>query len=250
VIFGRHPAVPFFLLIALSSNALGFAVLAPAVTADWRQLTLLFPIMIAAIGAALALRVRHTQSFWPYLVIGGGLSWLALVVGGVHPALALVPIVPFMPHAARDPGFLVDAPATAHDTLNEFERWVRHPAQVALLLFGLVTGGVLLRALDHGTLAMPTAVLVGKPLGLLAGVLVAHALGLHLPLRVGWRELVVVGFISTVGFTMALFFATVAVGPGAVLSELKMGGLLTLIGALLAVAAARALRVGRFGQRS
>ena len=249
VIFGRHPAVPFFLLIALSSNALGFAVLAPAAAADWRQLVLLTPLMLAAIGAALALRLSGTQSFWPYVMIGGTLSWLALVLGGVHPALALVPIVPFMPHAARDPGFLVDAPATAHDTLNEFERWVRHPAQVALLLFGLVTGGVLLRALDHGTFAMPTAVLVGKPLGLLGGVVVARALGLHLPLRVGWRELVVVGLIATVGFTMTLFFATVAVGPGAVLSELKMGGLLTLAGALLALAAARALRVGRFGQR-
>lgn len=250
VIFGRHPVVPFFLLVALSSNALGFAALAPAAAADWRQLTLLAPLMIAAIGVALALRMRGTQSFWPYFVVGGGLSWLALVLGGVHPALALVPVVPFMPHGARDPGFLVDAPATAHDTLNEFERWIRHPAQVALLLFGLVTGGVLLRALDHGTLAMPAAVIVGKPLGLLAGVLVARAVGLHLPFHVGWRELVVVGFLTTIGFTMALFFATVAVGPGAVLSELKMGGLLTLAGALLALVAARALRVGRFRHRS
>jgi NhaA family Na+:H+ antiporter len=91
------------------------------------------------------------------VVIGGGLSWAALLFGGVHPALALVPIVPFMPRINRDPGFLVDAPAAAHDTLNEFERWCRHPAQVALLLFGLVTGGVLLRALDSGTLAMPAA---------------------------------------------------------------------------------------------
>ncbi len=48
---------------------------------------------------------------------------------------------------------------------------------------------------------------------------------------------------------MALFFATVAVGPGAVLSELKMGGLLTLLGAALAVGAAWFLRVGRFAVR-
>jgi NhaA family Na+:H+ antiporter len=166
----------------------------------------------------------------------------------VHPALALVPIVPFMPRATRDPGFMVDAPATEHDTLNEFERWCRHPAQVALLLFGLVTGGVMIRALDHGTLALPAAVLVGKPLGLFAGVLLARGLGLHLPFHVGWRELVVVGFLTTIGFTMALFFATVSVGPGAVLSELKMGALLTLTGGLLAVTAARLLQVGRFAR--
>jgi hypothetical protein len=48
------------------------------------------------------------------------------------------------------------------------------------------------------------------------------------------------------GFTMALFFATVAVGPGAVLSEIKMGALLSLSGGVGALAAAWLLRVGRF----
>ena len=249
VIFHRHPVVPFFLLIALSSNALGFAALAPAAAADRLQAATLIVLMAAAVGAALVLRLRGTRSFWPYVLVGGGLSWLALMLGGVHPALALLPIVPFMPRAARDPGFLVDAPAAAHDTLNEFERWCRHPAQVALLLFGLVTGGVLIRALDHGTFALPAAVLIGKPLGLFAGLALARALGLHLPFHVGWRELVVVGFLTTIGFTMALFFAAVSVGPGAVLSELKMGALLTLAGGLAAFLAARVLRVGRFAHR-
>jgi NhaA family Na+:H+ antiporter len=249
VIFHRHPVVPFFLLIALASNVLGFAALAPAAMAEQLQPVILVVGMTAAIGAALALRRRGTRSFWPYVLVGGGLSWLALILGGIHPALALVPIVPFMPHAARDPGFLVDAPATEHDTLNEFERWCRHPAQVALLLFGLVTGGVLVGALDHGTLALPATVLVGKPLGLFAGVALARALGLHLPFHVGWREVVVVGFLATIGFTMALFFASVSVGPGAVLAELKMGALLTLAGGLLAFLAARLLRVGRFAHR-
>ena len=43
---------------------------------------------------------------------------------------------------------------------------------------------------------MPAAVLIGKPLGLLAGVVLARVLGLHLPFHVGWRELVVVGFLE------------------------------------------------------
>jgi Na+:H+ antiporter, NhaA family len=248
VIFRRHPVLPLFIVVALSSNALGFAALAPAATARQFQPATLLVLMTAALGVAFVLRRRGTRSFWPYVIAGGGLSWAALVFGGIHPALALVPIVPFMPRAAHDPGFLVDAPAAAHDTLNEFERWSRHPAQVALLLFGLVTGGVLLRALDAGTLAMPVAVFAGKPAGFFLGVALALALGLHLPFHVGWRELVVVGFLTTIGFTMALFFATVAIGPGAVLSELKMGGLITLAGGLMAIAAARVLHVGRFAR--
>jgi NhaA family Na+:H+ antiporter len=246
LIFGRHPVVPFFVLIGLASNALGFAVLAPQATSTRLQLLTLVSLMAAAIGAAALLRWRNVRSVWAYLVVGGGLSWSALILGGVHPALALVPIVPFMPRGTSDPGFMVDAPPEAHDTLNEFERWCRPPAQAALLLFGFVTAGVPLRALDSGTLALPVAILIGKPLGLAIGVALARTFGLHLPHHVGWRELSIVALLSTVGFTMALFFATVAVGPGPVLSELKMGGLWTITGAALAWAAAWLLGVGRF----
>jgi Na+:H+ antiporter, NhaA family len=249
LIFGRHPVVPFFLLLALSANAFGFVVLAPAAASFPVQHMTLLILMAAAIGAAAILRHRKTTTVWPYIVIGGGLSWCALLFGGIHPALALVPIVPFLPHAARDPGFFVDAPPHAHDTLNEFERWCRHPAQVALVLFGFITGGVPLRALDWGVLSMPLAILIGKPLGLLLGIGCARAFGLRLPYHVGWRHLIVVAFISTIGFTMALFFATVAIGPGAVLSEIRMGALLTLTGGLAALAAARWLQVGRFSDR-
>ena len=169
VIFRRHPAVPFFLLIALSSNVLGFAALAPAATADQLQ-----P------GSWSGSWRRHWR---PRSVFGGGAYGAfgriscrrRTVVAGAGPrrrpscARARPDRAVHAARGARS-GFLVDAPATEHDTLNEFERWCRHPAQVALLLFGLVTGGVLFRALDDGTLALPAAVLIGKPLGLLAGV--------------------------------------------------------------------------------
>jgi NhaA family Na+:H+ antiporter len=246
LIFGRHPVVPLFLALGLASNALGFAALAPKAMATEFQALTMVSLMAAAIAIVSALRGRGIRSFWPYLLIGGGLSWSALTLGGVHPALALVPIVPFMPGSRRDPGFMVDAPADVRDTRSEFERWCRPPAQVALLLFGFITAGVPLRALDWGALSLPLAILIGKPLGLLIGVAVARVSGFELPRHVGWRELTVVALLATIGFTMALFFATVAIGPGPLLSELKVGALWTVTGALLALAAARLLRVGRF----
>jgi Na+:H+ antiporter, NhaA family len=249
-IFGRHPLVPFFLLLAIAANVLGFVALAPAAAASQMQYLTLLALMASAITAALILRRHRVRSFWPYIAIAGTLSWLALLLGGVHAALALVPIIPFLPHAARDPGFFVDAPEAARDALNAFERWCRHPAQVALLLFGIITAGVPLPALDWGTFAMPLAIAVGKPLGLALGIMTGMMLGLHLPHHVGWRQLIVVACLSTIGFTMALFFATVALGPGPVLSEIKMGALLTLGGAGGAVAAARFLHLGRFARHA
>jgi NhaA family Na+:H+ antiporter len=246
-IFGKHPAIAFFLLLAISANGLGFMALAVVDPIKEIRLETAIPLMLAAIGAALALGRAKVRSFWPYVIVGGGLSWSALFVGGFHPALALLPIVPFLPHAARDPGFFVDAPARAADALNRLERWFRHPAQAALFGFGLVNAGVPFGALEAGVWSLPLATLVGKPLGLLVGVALGTALGLHLPRGLRWRDMVPLGFISAAGFTMALFFATATLGPGQMLSELNMGAVLSVGSCVVAVGVAKLLGAGRFG---
>ena len=247
IVFGRHPAIAFFLLLAISANGLGFIALAIADPIRELRPGIALPVMLAAVGVALLLRRTRVMSLWPYVIVGGGLSWCALFVGGFHPALALLPIVPFLPHAARDPGFFVDAPPRAADPLNRLERWCRHPAQVALFFFGLVNAGVPFSALEAGIWSLPLAALAGKPLGLLAGVAFGAALGLHLPRGVHWRDMVPLGVISAAGFTMALFFATATLGPGQMLSELKMGAVLSVGACVVAIGIARVLRLGRFG---
>jgi NhaA family Na+:H+ antiporter len=247
-IFGAHPAVPFVLVLGIAGN--GFGLLALAVTGAapaLEPITGTVLMLLALLLAAMLRRLRE-RSLWPYVVGAGAFSWSALYFSGLEPAFALLPILPFVPHARRDPGFFVDAPPSAHDPLNRFERIVRHPAQAALLLFGLVNGGVALQTLDWGTLAFPASVFLGKPAGVVVGVLAGRALGLHLPERIGWRELVVIGLIASIGVTVALFFAAACVGPGPTLSQLKLGALISVAGGLLAAAAAFVLRAGRWRQ--
>ena len=247
LIFGRHPVVPFFVLIAICANGLAILALAGTGALTRVRFDVLVALMAGALAVAMGLRRARVRNFWPYVLVAGGLSWCALYFGGFEPALALVPIVPFLPHARRDPGFFVDAAPDARDALSRFELWSRHPAQITLFLFGLVNAGVPFKALYWGTWGLPAATLVAKPLGLLLGVAAALLLGLHLPHRVGWREVIVVGFISTIGFTMALFVATGALGPGPALSAVKMGALASIGGGLVAVGAAALLRTGKFG---
>ena len=177
----------------------------------------------------------------------GTLSWLALFLGGVHPALALVPIVPFFPHGRHDRGLFVEPAPQAHDTLTLFERWWRLPVEGVLFLFGLVNAGVPLHGLEVGMWAIPIAALA-RPIGIVAAAGVAIAAGLHLPQRVGWRELLVVGCTASIGLVFALFFATAVMPLGPLLLEMKMGALVTIAGGGLAFAAARLLRVGRFAR--
>lgn len=247
LIFGRHPAVPFLLLLAIAADGIGLAAVAVLhPVGDAHPVIGLF-LMVAAIGGAAVLRHRRVKSFWLYLLGPGVASWTALFVGGVHPALALVPIVPFFPHGRRDRGLMVEPLPQAHDTLTMFERWWQLPVEGVMLLFGLVNAGVPLHGLEEGMWAIPIAAL-GRPFGIAAAVGIAISAGLHLPLRVGWREVLVVGCTATIGLVFALFFAAAVMPLGALLLEMKMGALITIAGGGLAFAVARVLTVGRFAR--
>jgi NhaA family Na+:H+ antiporter len=244
----RHPAIPFLLLLAIADDAFGLAILAGFYPAGPLRPVECAVLLLVAVVVAYGLRRRRVRSFWPYLLGAGSVSWIALWRGGLHPALALVPIVPFLPHAARDPGLFVPAPATDHDTLSEMDHWWRAPVEGVLCAFGLVNAGVPLRSAGIGTWAVLAAILIGKPAGITAFTFAGRAAGLHLPASFGWREVIVVGCAAAIGFTVALFFATAAFPGGLALAQAKTGALLSVGGALLATAAAAVLRVGRFSR--
>ena len=245
-IFRRHPAIPFLLLLAIADDALGLVILAVFYpVGDLHLLTGLL-LMAAAILVAYALRRKGVRAYAPYVVAGGVLSWAALFWGGLHPALALVPIIPFLPHAAHDPGLFVEAPAGASDALSEFEHAWKYPVQGILFFFGLANAGVPIGQYGTVTWAVSIAILAGKPIGIGAAVAVAVAVGLKLPRHVGWRDVAVVGCAAGIGFTVALFFATASFPPGPRLDQAKLGALLSVVSAALAFAVAGVLKVGRF----
>jgi NhaA family Na+:H+ antiporter len=244
----HHPAIPFLILLAIASDAFGFVAVALFNPTRDLHLGVGAILLLVAMTMASGMKRKRVRSFWPYLAAPGSLSWFALYWSGLHPAIALVPIMPFLPHAARDPGFFVDAKPGDKDTLSQFEVFWRYPAQIALFFFGLVNAGVPFGALEEGTWALPLAVLIGKPIGLLLAAGLAVVGGLHLPRQLGWKDLTVIGFIAAMGFSVGLFFCSALFPPGQLRSEMSMGVLLTLIGGLLALVACRIFRVGRFAR--
>lgn len=246
LVFGAtHSAIPFLLLLAIADDALGLLVIAAFYPTGPLRLTEFAVLLGAGMLLAWWLRKRQVVNFWPYIVGGGLLAWIGFYRGGLHPALALVPIIPFLPHTARDRGLFVEAPH-AHDTLNEFEHVFKWPVDVMLFFFGLVNAGVVLNNAGAGTWFVLISILIGKPLGILAATAIAALAGLHLPRAVTWRDMTVVGIIAGIGFTVALFFATAAFPYGRLLDETKIGALLSISATLIALVAAKILKVGRF----
>jgi NhaA family Na+:H+ antiporter len=245
LIFHRSSMLPFFLLIAVVTDVVMVAVMGvqqPFV--DIRPGGLV--LMLAALALAAVMRRVRVRSFWPYIAICGLLSWWALYLEGMHPALALVPIVPFLPHEPRRLDLFADP--KGGDQVHHFEHEWNELVQPILFLFGLVNAGVLLQGYGTGTWALVAAVVIGRPAGILLALLGAALVGMHLPRGIGWRELLVTALATTSGFTFALFFATGLIPPGPVLSEIKIGALASAVGGLLALGTARLVGVGRFAR--
>jgi NhaA family Na+:H+ antiporter len=249
-IFGpRHAAIPFLLLLAIADDAAGLLVLA----LFYPQAPLQPLMLVALVGAAMAVAwwmhyVAKITSFWWYLVLPGVLSWLGFYWGGLHPALGLIPVIPFMPHAESDLGIFNREELGRDDTLDAFENWWSHPVELILGAFGLVNAGVAIASVGTVTALVLAGLLVGKPVGIVFFVGTARRLfGLQLPEGMDFRDLTVVGLLAGIGFTVALFMATAAWGPDPLqahtLEAAKMGALLSFAGAPLAFAAARIFQV-------
>jgi Na+:H+ antiporter, NhaA family len=244
-----HAAVPFLLLLAIADDALGLVVLALFYpTGTVRPLA--FVVMLAvALSVCWMLRRNRVMQFWPYVLIGGATAWFAFFRGGLHPALALVPVVPFLPHAARDVGLFEEPLEPGRDALAKFEHVMRVPAEIVLFLFGLVNAGVPFTRAGVGTWIVAAALVAGKPLGIVLAAIVGQQFGAALPSAMARRDLFVIGCVAGMGFTVALFFCTAAFPDGPLLDQTKIGALLSFAAAPVATVAALVLGAGRFARR-
>ena len=264
IVFGAgHPAIRFLLLLAIADDAAGLIILA-----IFYPTGELAPVwLLLSLGAALGVYflfndlprrfdrgnqlrpnstwMRQKLSFWPYL-IAGCLSWYGFMRAGIHPALGLLPIVPTIPHADRPFGIFAEAEAHLKDLLNWMEHHLKYPVEIVLFLFGLFNAGVEFSAIGAPTWLVMAGLLIGKPVGIfLMGYFGARILGFGLPEGMRMPDLVVLGCVAAIGFTVALFVASVAFPGGAVQDAAKMGALFSFGAAAVAVIAGKLFRVER-----
>lgn len=258
LVFGAgHPAVRFLLLLAIADDAGGLIILAifyPSgeLAPEWLLVSLAAAVAVFVLANWLPryldrgnqLRpnstwVRNKLSFWPYL-IAACVSWYAFQESGIHPALGLLPIVPTIPHADRAFGIFSEAEVYLTDLLNHIEHSLKHPVEIVLFFFGLLNAGVAFSAISEPTWLVLAGLLIGKPVGImLFGALAAHVLKLGLPAGMRTIDLFVVGCVAAIGFTVALFVASVAFPAGAVQDAAKMGALFSFGAAIVSIIAGR-----------
>jgi len=238
-----HPAIPFLLLLAIADDALGLIVLAIFYPSGAVSATLLAGFLLPAVALAWLLKRFGVEQFWWYLLGPGVLSWTGLYLGGLHPALALVPIVPFMPSGKLALNVIGREEPVRIETLHHFEAWWKIPVQFVLLAFGLVNAGVPLTSVGVVTWVIAGSLVIGKPIGIVATTLMAELIGFRRAAGLDYRALVTLGVMAGIGFTVALFFTTASFKPGPILDQAKMGALFSFFAAFVAIAVGRALGI-------
>ncbi len=215
-------------------------------------------LALAGLVLLLAFQKLGVRRAWAYL-IPGLVVWAGTYAAGVHPTLAgvvvgvLTPVRPWFgarelaDHATAtaealrtdevDRRGVVATAAELHLPLREavapVERlehalhgWV---AYVIMPIFALANAGISLAdaKLTGGTgavfLGVTAGLVLGKPLGVLglSWIAVRSRIAV-LPAGIGWLQLLVLGVVAGIGFTMALFIATLAFPRGVQLEAAKL----------------------------
>lgn len=248
-----HPALHLLLLMAIGFDITGLVVLGlsdPDISL--RLVWLALPVAAAAGVWALYGRPpapgaterdrRRGLHLWPY-VIAGLLSFAGVAASGLPPALGLLPVIPAIPHADRSFGLFAEAEEYLHDPLNRLAHLMVKPLAVVLFLFGLTRGGIDLAAFAPTTLSVLAALWIGKPLGLMLGLIGAMAfLGARLPQGIGTRDLLLIAVILAMGFTVPVVALDPALPGGAMTEAARLGLALSLLAGPLALVLARWLR--------
>ena len=251
LIFGKgHPAISFLLLLAVADDAIGLGIIAfaypdPHHPTEWSNALWIVPGMLAAWG----LRFFKVTSWIPYVVVGGALCWWGLFSAHLHPALALVFVVPFMPGPNFDLGLYQepssDAERLAHhnSTIERFEHSTRAFIDYGLFFFAFANAGVSLSGVSGLTWIVLSSLTIGKILGISLSSYLADRAGFKLPEGMGMGHLLTTGAIAGLGLTVALFVSGQAFTDPSVQGAAKMGALLSGLAAPIALAVAVATGV-------
>jgi len=241
-IFGRGLPTAlrtFLLALAVVDDLLAIIIIAAFYTAVINVVSL---VLALATVAVFAFAVRMRKPRWWVLLPLAVLAWALMHDSGVHATIAGVML-----------GLVVPAKLMHEESLprtHHYEHAVRlWSAAVALPIFAFFAAGVSI--VDAGgpaaLFSQPVvfAIVIGLVVGKLVGVLATTALvirfsALRLPETLSLRDLVPVGLLAGIGFTVSLLIAELSF-PGAIQSDGAKVAVLsaTIIAAVLAAATLR-----------
>jgi NhaA family Na+:H+ antiporter len=164
----------------------------------------------------------------PYL-LGGFLIWYFMLHSGIHATIAgvlLAFVIPFDGNENKSPS-------------NTLQHFLHKPvAFIILPIFALANTAIVLNAnitdtlLQNYILGIAMGLIIGKPLGIFAFTFIAVKMGFcKLPKDINWKNIIGIGFLGGIGFTMSIFITLLAFDDQIIINNAKF---IILISSLIA----------------
>lgn len=234
---GKHTAIIFLTILAVLDDAIGMGIIAIFYSHGFSFSA--FGIGLAAIIVAYVLSRKKVMNILPYFLLGV-VVWVSFFFAGLHPALAFVPIVLLMPAApletSRGHIYEVDHEHKPDTLFSVMEHALESPITWGLFFFGVANMGI-----DLGNGIAPLSylilgsLLVGKFVGIVGGSVLASSLGMKRSKDISLLGISIIGLLGAIGLTVSIFVSDLAYKDLALVSQAKMGALLSPVAVLVLI---------------
>jgi NhaA family Na+:H+ antiporter len=244
-VIGRHLPTAlrtFLLTLAVVDDLIAIAIIAVFYTTSLAVLPLL--AALAPLGAFTILVQRRIRSWWILLPFAAA-TWTLVHASGIHATVAGV-LLGFAVPVLRSER--AGGPDAGPGLAEHFEHRFRPlSAGLAVPVFALLSAGVTIGGLsglvdawtDRVAIGIIAGLVAGKVIGIVGGTwLVARFTKARLDEGLNWADVVGVGLLGGIGFTVSLLIGELSFGPGndregyvkiAVLTGSLLAGLLAAI---------------------
>lgn len=232
-----NPALRMFLLtLAVVDDFVAIAIIAVFYTHGLNVIPLLLAV-IPVVAYALLARWKgdwfasSTWASWAILLPIGAVAWALFIDSGIHATIAAVVLAFLVPVRGRSGG---EVAIGLNDRIQPISTYIAVPV-FALFSAAVPLGAATGFPFDPVALGIMAGLVIGKPLGIaLTAWLLLRFTRATLGDRLSWRELIGIGAIAGVGFTVAMLVAELSFDdPGRV----DTARLAVMVGSILAAGA-------------
>jgi Na+:H+ antiporter, NhaA family len=166
-----------------------------------------FGIAMLIFALMFGLNRLKIHTVWVYLILGC-FMWYFMLLSGIHPTITGILVafaIPFGDGGEKSPSYNLQ-----HQLHNPI-------AFVVLPLFALANTGIAIPQnwteglVSTNSLGIMTGLILGKPIGIICFSLLSVFIGIcTLPIGMRKRDLIGVGFLAGIGFTMSIFITLLA----------------------------------------
>ncbi|KAM9863922.1 Na+/H+ antiporter NhaA [Leucobacter sp. BZR 635] len=238
---GINPALRMFLLtLAVVDDFIAIAIIAVFYTDGVNLMPLLIAVLPALVFAALV-RWRgewFAQSKWgAWLILLplGIITWALFYNSGIHATIAGVVLAFLVPVRGKNGGEVAE---TLNSRFQPLSAYIAVPV-FALFAAGVPLGGASRFPFDTVAIGILLGLVIGKPLGItLTTWLLTRFTRATLGANVRWSEIIGVGALAGVGFTVAMLVSELSFTDP---SDVDTARLSVMVASLLAVVVAAAI---------